>query len=173
MLFAATNEIPEFAELAALRDRFTLKVESQPVSDRQFEALIEKGLRNESFRAFQQRPWAGTSALEDFLKLKVYLDHLLYRDVDTVESGRRDAHAFPEDVFVLFKRILRTLVKEDKLEITDRKVIKLYKLIRCRAFLFHGGEVQKEDLVLLRNIADRVEDFEPVRQKVDSLLRLS
>ncbi len=178
MLFAATNEIPEFAELAALRDRFTLKVESESVSDKHFEQLIEKGLRNESFRAFKQRPWAGTGALEDFLKLKVYLDHLLYRDVGGSQRGRRDPgrvhqHVFPDEVFVLFKRILRTLVKEDKLEITDRKVIKLYKLIRCRAFLFHGGEVRKEDLVLLRNIADRVEDFAPVRQKVDSLLRLT
>ncbi len=44
--------------------------------------------------------------------------------------------------------------------------------MRCRAFFFHGGEVQKEDLVLLRHIADRVEDFAPVRHKVDSLLRL-
>ena len=178
MLFAATNEIPEFAELAALRDRFTLTVESQPVSDKHFEPLIEKGLRNESFRAFNQRPWADTRALDDFLKLKVYLDHLLYRGAGTGQRQRRDAdrihrHVFPEDVFVLFKRILRTLVKEDKLEITDRKVIKLYKLIRCRAFLFHGGEVRKEDLVLLRNVADRVEDFQPVRRKVDSLLRLS
>ncbi len=172
MLFAATNEIPEFAELGALRDRFTLKVESEPVSETHFEQLVEKGLRNESFRAFEQRPWADTSSLEDFLKLKVYLDHLLYRDTGKTR-GRRDAHVFPEDVYVLFKRILRTLIKEDKLEITDRKVIKLYKLIRCRAFLFHGGEVRKEDLVLLRNIADRVEDFAPVRQKVDSLLRLS
>ena len=178
MLFAATNEIPEFSELAALRDRFALKVESESVSDKHFEALVEKGLRNESFRAFEQRPWAGTSSLEDFLKLKVYLDHLLYRDLDDGARGRSGpgrmhSHVFPEEVYVLFKRILRTLVKEDKIEITDRKVIKLYKLIRCRAFLFHGGEVRKEDLVLLRNVADRVEDFAPVRQKVDSLLRLS
>ena len=32
MLFAATNDIPEFAELAALRDRFVLKIRSSPSS---------------------------------------------------------------------------------------------------------------------------------------------
>lgn len=174
MLFGATNEIPEFSELGALRDRFTLKVESEPVSESHFEQLLQKGLANESYRAFQQHPWAGLATLEDFRKLKVYLDHLLYRQDHRVQlsTERKDQHSFPDDVYLLFKRILRTLVKEDRLEITDRKVIKLYKLIRTRAFLFHGGTVTRTDLVLLRNIADRIEDFAPVREKVDALLRL-
>ncbi|MBI3724740.1 AAA family ATPase, partial [bacterium] len=43
MLFAATNRVPEFEELAALRDRFALKAESSPVKDQHFEELLEKG----------------------------------------------------------------------------------------------------------------------------------
>ena len=52
-------------------------------------------------------------------------------------------------------------------------MVKLYRLVRARAFLFHGGAVRKEDLVLLRYIGDRSEDFSALKEKVDALLRLS
>jgi MoxR-like ATPase len=170
MLFAATNEIPEFSELGALRDRFTMKIESESVRERYFDDLIEKGLQNETYKAFNQRPWEKLSSLEDFEKLKVYLNYLMSQRDDSGQSDR--AKYFPQEVYVLFKRIIKTLEKEDNIEVSDRKVIKLYKLIRARAFLFHGGVVTKEDLVLLRYIPDRLQDFAPVREKVDTLLRL-
>src|ERR1043166_212445 len=40
VLFAATNEVPELTELAALKDRFVLKVESRSVADEHFAPLI-------------------------------------------------------------------------------------------------------------------------------------
>ena len=43
VLFAATNEIPEQGELAALKDRFVLKVQSRPVQDEYFTELIDAG----------------------------------------------------------------------------------------------------------------------------------
>ena len=170
MLFAATNDIPEFAELAALRDRFPLKVPSLAVRDRHFDALIDKGLELEGYKAFGQRPWEGMASLEDFLKLKTYLDHVMTGRGRAAETDRE--RYFPPQVYGLFKRILRTLEKEDRIEISDRKVIKLYKLCRARAFLLHGGVVARGDLVLLRYVADRTADMAPVRDKVDALLRL-
>ena len=44
VLFAATNEIPEQGELAALKDRFVLKVQSRSVQDEYFTELIDAGL---------------------------------------------------------------------------------------------------------------------------------
>jgi MoxR-like ATPase len=183
MLFAATNAIPDFDELAALRDRFVLKIESQSVRDAHFDELIEKGLLNETRRAFGQRPWENQARLEDFLKVKYYLDYTISGQAGTSVPLRargeehplvRDrARYFKDDVYRLFQRILRTLEREDHVEISDRQVIKLYKLLRTRALLFHGGEVTKEDLVLLRYVGDRTEDLPLVRDKVDALLRLT
>jgi len=171
MLFAATNEIPEFEELGALRDRFILKVESKSVRDTGFESLLEKGLQNDIRKAFGQKPWAGVATLQDFQDFKLYLDHMIRRNPPQALSNLEDPF-FPSDVFLLFKRILKTLVAEDKLEISDRKIIKLYKLLRTRALLFHGGVVTKDDLRLLRFIPDNLKDFDPVAEKVDSLLQL-
>ena len=169
VLFAATNEIPEFDELGALRDRFILKVESRSVRDTNFEELVEKGLRNDTMKALNQRPWESIASIDDFLALKGYLDHLFTSDL---EGAGLNSGSFPPEVFTFFKRIIKTLNKEDRIQISDRKVIKLYKLIRTRALLFHGGTVTKEDLVLLRYLPDRLKDFEPVAAKVDSLLKL-
>lgn len=178
MLFAATNSVPEFEELAALRDRFALKAESLPVKDQHFDALLEKGVANELNRALNRKPWAGVASLEDFLRLRRYL-HLLMAGVG--EGGREGDESavvrdrkryFPDDVFDLFKRIIRTIEREHRVVVSDRKVIKLYQLVRARALLFHGGAVRREDLTLLRYTGDRNEDFAALREKVDALLRL-
>ena len=44
VLFAATNEMPEQGELAALKDRFCLKAESRSVQEEHFTELIDAGL---------------------------------------------------------------------------------------------------------------------------------
>jgi len=175
MLFGATNEIPPLTELDALNDRFTLKVESAPVREQHFEALIDTGLDNASHRALQQRPWANLASLDDFMKLKAYLDHTIAQggDLERNEDGHGDRQRyFPAPVFALFKRIIKTLEREDGVRLSDRRVIKLYLLIRARALLFHGGVVARDDLRLLRYVGDRTDALGPVRDKVDALLRI-
>src|SRR5947208_12545008 len=77
VLFAATNEIPELGELAALKDRFVLKAESRSVQEDHFTELIDAGLQAEVFRSLQQRPWCeGHAALDDLLKASRYLTYL-------------------------------------------------------------------------------------------------
>src|SRR3954451_24700065 len=74
VLFAATNEVPEQTELAALKDRFPLKIESRPVQDEHFTGLIDLGLQSESYRGLNQKPWAeGHCSLDDLLRAGRYL----------------------------------------------------------------------------------------------------
>ncbi len=209
MIFAATNQVPEYEELAALRDRFVLKAPSDPVKDGHFDALIEKGVAAELDRSLNRRPWADLASLDDFALLKERLDAVM-AGTETAKGGRRGAGGvgvwdddepdaagaaaaadeavaggrggsavardrrrwFPEELYTLFRGLLRTLEREDGVFLSDRKIVKLYRLIRTRAFLFHGGVVRKDDLVLLRYVADRADDMGPVREKVDALLRL-
>src|SRR5207245_2254789 len=55
VLFAATNEIPEQAELAALKDRFCLKAESRSVADEHFTDLIDAGIQGEVLKGLNQK----------------------------------------------------------------------------------------------------------------------
>src|SRR5690348_18200264 len=80
VLFAATNEVPEHGELAALKDRFVLKIESRSVQDERFAELIDMGLQSESYRGLNQRPWAeGHCSLDDLIRVNRYLTYMFGR----------------------------------------------------------------------------------------------
>ena len=173
VMFAATNEIPEQGELAALKDRFVLKVMSRPVQDTHFQELIDSGLRGEAFKGLNQKPWMeGHCSLEDLLKANRYLTHLFARK--TTDKNGEDVTDrqlfFPDDVFREFQRLVKTLVREDRIFISDRKLVKLYKLLRVRAWLFGGGTVGRDDLRLLAYLGETHQEIELLREKVPQLL---
>jgi MoxR-like ATPase len=170
LLFAATNDIPEQSELDALADRFILKIETRPVKDSHFDELIDAGVMNEVYRATAQRPWArGTASFEDFLKFKRFLDLTL----GARGAGGADRESwFPKAVFAEFRRVVRSLETEDKVFVSDRKLVKLYRLLRTRAFLFHGGRVESQDLALLSYVGNRRHELPVVSEKVRALLGL-
>src|SRR5262245_52077218 len=125
ILFAATNEVPEQAELAALRDRFALKVESRSVQEDYFPELIDLGLANETQRSLNQKPWTeGHCTLNDLLSANRYLTLVFAKkSMDPRGESINDRQLFfPTDVFREFQRLVKTLVREDKVFISDRKL---------------------------------------------------
>ena len=171
MLFAATNDIPEQSELEAMADRFILKVETRPVKDRHFAELIDAGVMNEAYRASGQKPWArGAASLDDFLKFKRFMDLSFGA---SREPGRDRELWFPRPVFAEMRRIVRALETEDKVMVSDRKLVKLYRVIRAQAFLNHGGAVQHADLGLLAYVGNRRDELPVVASKVKALLGLA
>ena len=173
VLFAATNEVPEQGELAALKDRFVLKVQSRSVQDTHFQELIDSGLQAEAYRGLNQRPWAeGHCSLDDLVKANRYLTFLFARkqtDARGEEQNDRDVF-FPADVFREYQRLVKTLVREDGIFISDRKLVKLYKLFRVRAWLFSGGTVSRDDLRLLAYLGETHQEIEHLQEKVPMLL---
>jgi MoxR-like ATPase len=173
VLFAATNEIPEQAELAALKDRFALKAESLPVQESHFQELIDSGITNEVYKGLNTKPWAeGHASLEDLLKANRYLTLTFARRHRTgrgEEQNDRQVY-FPADVFAEFQRLIKTLVREDRIFVSDRKLVKLYKLFRVRSWLFTGGAVTRDDLKLLTYLGETHQEIEMLREKVPQLL---
>jgi MoxR-like ATPase len=173
VLLAATNEVPEQGELSALKDRFVLKAQSRSVQEDHFEELIDTGLQSEVYRSLNQQPWCeGHCTLEDILKANRYLTHLFGR---RQRIGRQDDQNdrqafFPAEVFREFQRLVKTLVREDRIFISDRKLVKLYKLLRVRAWLFTGGTVNRDDLRLLAYLGETNHEMDLLRDKVAALL---
>jgi MoxR-like ATPase len=174
VLFAATNEVPEQSELGALKDRFVLKAESRSVQDEHFTELIDAGLQSEVYRTLNQKPWVeGHATLEDVVKANRYLTLLFARRHHGGRGGEEQNDRqvyFPAEVFREFQRLVKTLVREDKIFISDRKLVKLYKLFRVRAWLFSGGSVSREDLRLLAYLGETHQEIELLRDKVPQLL---
>ncbi|NMO17225.1 AAA domain-containing protein [Pyxidicoccus fallax] len=176
VLFAATNELPEHAELGALKDRFCLKAACRPVQDRYFLELLDSGLESQTHRELNQKPWAeGHATLDDVLKAHRYLT-LMMGKRETGPDGRelRDRDLFFRDELLReFRRVVQTLTREDGVFISDRKLVKLYRLLRTRAWIFHGGAVERQDLQLLSYLGESREEIDLLEEKVPRLLGLT
>jgi MoxR-like ATPase len=106
------------------------------------------------------------------VKANRYLTFLFaQRQSDAHGEDRTDRDVFfPPDVFREFQRLVKTLTREDKIFISDRKLVKLYKLFRVRAWLFSGGTVSRDDLRLLAYLGETHQEIEHLREKVPNLL---
>lgn len=166
VLFAATNEVPEHSELGALKDRFVLKAACRPVQETHFVELLDSGLESQTNRDLNLKPWAeGHASLADLLKAHRYLTLLMAR-----KEPRDRELFFRDEVMREFRRVVRTLVREDQVFVSDRKLIKLYKLLRVRAWIVHGGSVEREDLQLLSYLGESREEIDLLEEKVPRLL---
>jgi MoxR-like ATPase len=174
VLFAATNEIPDQSELAALKDRFSLKVACRSVQELHFQELVDSGLEAMTRRELGQRPWAeGHATLDDFEQAHRYLNLQFARVVDGPKGPLRDRDRyFSAELLAELRRVIRTLVREDEVFVSDRKVVKLYRLIRTHAWLTHGGAVEQSDLALLSFVGETREEIDLLEEKVPKLLGL-
>jgi MoxR-like ATPase len=176
VLFAATNEIPEQSELAALKDRFCLKAACRSVQETRFVELIDAGLDGHTQRELGQKPWAeGHADLADLLKANRYLNFVMARRTpgpDGNEQRDRDLF-FREDLLRELRRIIKTVTREDGVFVSDRKVVKLYRLLRTAAWIKHGGAVEREDLRLLQYLGETREEIDLLEEKVPRLLGLA
>lgn len=165
-LFAASNEIPDFGEFDALKDRFILKVETMGVKDRCFDELIRSGIRFENRAHRQEKPWRGDCRLEDFNRVHDYvIERVLPRFIENPD-GRLLGDL---EISRSFRSLIGELENELQVEITDRKLIKLYKLMVTQGFLFNGGRVGREELGLLRYCGNNFKDVRRIRQHLDKL----
>jgi len=176
ILLAATNELPENAELAALKDRFCLKAACRSVQDEHFVELIDAGLDGFTHRELNQKPWIeGHASLEDFIKANRHLTHVLARRTignDGRELRDREIY-FSDELLRELRRVLKTLVREDGVFVSDRKVVKLYRLLRTHAWITHGGAVERADLKLLSYLGETRDEIDLLEEKVPRLLGLS
>jgi MoxR-like ATPase len=168
VLFAATNEIPEHSELGALKDRFALKAACRSVQETHFSELLDAGIESMVNKDLNRKPWVeGHSSLDDVMKAHRYLTLLM------AKKEPRDREVFfREEVMREFRRVIRTLVREDEVFVSDRKLIKLYRLLRTRAWILHGGAVEREDLQLLAYLGETREEIDLLEEKVPRLLGL-
>lgn len=176
ILFGATNEIPDHGDLFALRDRFCLKVLNQSVQENHFTDLVDLGLRAEGYRLGGVAPWTATDCrLEDFGVAYRFLTSQ-FGATRSKGTGARSQTVndreqfFPKDLFQEFQRIIRAMPLDFQLPISDRRVIRIYRLIRARAWLFHGGMVRLEDLGVLECVGDTVPQLETLAKKLPSWL---
>lgn len=139
-MVGASNELPEGQELAALYDRFLLRLHVGPVSEAGFERLLSlAGGEPEVKSALQLRP----SDLEDF-----------HRGMETVELSA--------DVQALLVG-LRKWLAQRQITVSDRRFGKIVKLLKASAHSHGRAAVSIWDCWLLQHcVWDEPEQREKV-----------
>jgi len=168
--FAATNQIPERIELRALKDRFVVKIQLAHVHQTAFNPLLGAGIRNDVNAALGQSPWVVPDAvsLEDFGAVRLFVQKEMNRHFAKNEGKL----LLPEPVMNKFFYLTQELESKG-VEISDREVIKLFKLILTGAYLLNGHmpeSVTEGDLFMLRYVAETKEQFAVVRRIVNDAI---
>lgn len=166
ILFAAANEIPVHSELDALKDRFILKVRLDKVPEQKWDSLIQKGLMKERTQFYQQNLFPEPLLeMDDFDTL---YGHLM-ESLKPLTLGEKD-QLFPESAYLEFKRLLKHIIHDFEIELSDRKILKMYKLLRTSALIRRGGTVQSEDFYLLTHLGNDEEEINLLKEKIPSII---
>jgi MoxR-like ATPase len=168
--FAATNQIPERTELDALKDRFVIKVELAQIHKTSFSNLLSAGIRADVNAAQNQTPWIvpDSVSLDDFTAVRTFVQ----TEIRKLYGGDEKKLRLPETVMNKFFYLTAELESKG-VEISDREVIKLFKIILISAYLLHGhmpDSITEQDLFVLRYIGETHEQFLEVRKCVNDAL---
>ncbi|MGK0188214.1 MAG: MoxR-like ATPase [Verrucomicrobiales bacterium] len=148
----ASNHLPEEEALQALFDRFLLRVRSDNVPDEQLAEVLAAGW-NMAARDNEKRPCPVTAD-----------------EIKALQLALPDINLLPaQEAFVAMIRRLRTA----GISISDRRAVKLQRLIAASALVCGRTTALVSDLWVLRYIWDTEEQQELLRSVVDEVIEES
>ncbi len=143
-VYGATNDVPESDDLAALYDRFLLRVRTENLDDRRFRELLDAGWNIERERIRLGRSEAMVPVLDSLDQIKTAYDALEQVNV--------------APIFDDYRELIRQ-IRSEGISVSDRRVIKLLKLIAAAALLRGELQASPADLWVLLHIWNKPEQI--------------
>ena len=160
-LFAASNEVPNDDNLAAMFDRFLVRVLSDNLDSYHFHELMKKGIALELRKMTAVR----TGELRPVISA---------RDLRAIQQNFDKFMVFPEEFLTKYKGLVFQ-IRSEGISVSDRRAVKLLKLFAASAVFDGRTRVHDGDFFVLRHIwnnLDQVELLEEiVNPSVDSYYR--
>ncbi len=150
-MFGASNEVPNDDNLAAIFDRFLLRVVSDNLDSYHFHNLVAKGIANEAA----------------LLTGKAVVDKALFtaRDLHGLHK-RFDVHlAFTEDFLSKYKGLIFQ-IRSEGISVSDRRVVKLLKLFAASAVVDGRDQANDSDFFILKHIWNNLDQTEILEEIV-------
>jgi MoxR-like ATPase len=151
-LFSASNHLPEDESLAALFDRFLLRCKVEPLRRDHMGSLLDAGWDLERGLA----AGAGGGAIVTADDLRALARRVMDVDLAPVRDAYADAAFKVRDLGVAF---------------SDRRAVKVLKLVAASAVLSGRSAANGSDLWVLRYVWDREEQVAPLTSLVEEVLR--
>lgn len=154
-LFAASNEVPNDDNLAALFDRFLLRVRSDYLDSYHFHELMTRGIAQET------RQLTGRGhALEPIIGAG---------DLRRLQAGFDRFMTFPEEFLAKYKGLVFQ-IRSEGITISDRRAVKLLKLFAASAVFDGRTRVTDGDFFILRHIWNNLDQAELLEEIVNPIV---
>jgi MoxR-like ATPase len=142
-LFGASNEVPNDDNLAAIFDRFLLRCVSDNLDSYHFTGLIERGLKHEAAQL-------GGSDLKPLVSAA---------DLHKLNRALAGRLSFSEELLSRYKGLIFQ-IRSEGVSISDRRVVKLLKLVAGSAIVDGRAEANDSDFFLLRHVWNNLDQAE-------------
>jgi MoxR-like ATPase len=166
-LYAASNEVPNDDNLAAMFDRFLVRVLSDNLDSYHFHELMKKGvsleLRKMTGRSFlgpgdpQGRP---TGELRPVISA---------RELRLIQQNYDKFMAFPEEFLTKYKGLVFQ-IRSEGISVSDRRAVKLLKLFAASAVFDGRTRVHDGDFFILRHIWNNLDQIELLEEIVNPVV---
>lgn len=154
-LFGASNEVPNDENLAAMFDRFLLRVRSDYLDSYHFHELMNKGIAHEvrklTGRGTNLRPITSAAELR---RLQANFDRFM---------------VFPEDFMAKYKGLVFQ-IRSEGITVSDRRAVKLLKLFAASAVFDGRTRVTDGDFFILRHIWNNLDQAELLEEIVNPVV---
>ena len=163
-MFGASNEVPNDENLAALFDRFLLRVVSDNLDGYHFHKLVERGLANEMARMSARSDSAAENPGGTTQK-----PIIAARDLHSLHRRFGQKATFDEDFFAKYKGLVFQ-IRSEGISVSDRRVVKLLKLFGASAILDGRDRVNDSDFFILKHIWNNLDQTDLLEQIVSPVV---
>ena len=154
-LFAASNEVPNDENLAAMFDRFLIRVLSDNLDSYHFADLMKKGVAIETAKMTGAR-----SALRPVISAN---------DLRSIQANFDKFMVFPDDFLTKYKSLVFQ-IRSEGISVSDRRSVKLLKLFAASAVFDGRSQVHDGDFFILRHIWNNLDQVELLEEIVNPVV---
>jgi len=133
--FGASNEVPTDETLAAVFDRFLLRIRSENLDAYHFQDLLQRGIVNEVHALAQEQPAPLATA----------------REIAELHRAFATRMQFSEDFLATYKGLVFQ-IRAEGVSLSDRRVVKLLKLFAASAYMDGRAQADAGDFFVLKHI---------------------
>jgi MoxR-like ATPase len=166
-LYAASNEVPNDDNLAAMFDRFLVRVLSDNLDSYHFHELMKKGVSLElrkmtgrSFVAPGDPQGRTTGELRPVVSA---------RELRHIQQNYDKFMAFPEEFLTKYKGLVFQ-IRSEGISVSDRRAVKLLKLFAASAVFDGRTRVHDGDFFILRHIWNNLDQVELLEEIVNPVV---
>jgi len=166
-LYAASNEVPNDDNLAAMFDRFLVRVLSDNLDSYHFHELMKKGvsleLRKMTGRSFLT---PGEPPGRQIGELRPVISA---RELRQIQQNFDKFMAFPEEFLTKYKGLVFQ-IRSEGISVSDRRAVKLLKLFAASAVFDGRTRVHDGDFFILRHIWNNLDQVELLEEIVNPVV---